>query len=206
MFNSLKGVITGKFPKQLFIETQGIEWALWVPDSCLDDFPGTGSEGRVYTWLNHYENGMDLYGFATVEQRMLFLDLLKVDGVGPKGALKIMSSVRPEDLVKALENGDLAVLEKVQGIGKKTAAKMMLTLQGKLTVPQENSFPSNSFRNSPFAVVVSSLVDMGYERIKCEQTISELYEQLKADQMFISKSQTEKEDLLFKKAVVEMAK
>ena len=61
---------------------------------------------------------------------------MKVDGIGAKGAIKIMSSVSYQDLVTALDGEDVSVLEKIQGIGKKTAAKMMLTLKGKLTIPE----------------------------------------------------------------------
>ena len=80
MFNSLTGIITGKFPKHIYLQTQGIEWDIIVPDSCLDEFPLVGSECKVYTWLNHTENGMDLFGFAKQEERFLFFDLMKVDG------------------------------------------------------------------------------------------------------------------------------
>ena len=114
MFNSLSGTITGKFPRQLFIDTHGIEWDVCVPDKCLEEFPPAGNQGKVYTYMNHYENGMDLYGFATLEERNLFLDLLKVDGIGPKAAVKIMSSVSVKELIQVLESGEVAVLEKLQ--------------------------------------------------------------------------------------------
>ena len=93
MFNSLTGIITGKFPKQVFIDTNGVEWDLCVPDSNLDMLPPVGNEARIFTWLQHTDQLMTLYGFASAEERTVFLDLLKVDGVGPKGAVKIMSAV-----------------------------------------------------------------------------------------------------------------
>ena len=72
MFNSLNGIITGKFSKKIYLQTQGIEWSIIVPESCLDEFPCVGKECKVYTWLNHTENSMDLFGFAKEEERMLF--------------------------------------------------------------------------------------------------------------------------------------
>ena len=111
MFNSLTGIITGKFPKHIYLQTQGIEWDIIVPDSCLDEFPLVGSECKVYTWLNHTENGMDLFGFAKQEERFLFFDLMKVDGIGAKGAIKIMSSVSYQDSVTAFDGEDVSVLE-----------------------------------------------------------------------------------------------
>ena len=115
MFNSLSGTITQKLPKQLLLETNGIEWDITVPDTCLNNFPPVGNQGKVYTYLNHYENGMDLYGFSSQEERSLFFDLLKVDGVGPKAAVKIMSSVSLKDLVSILDREDLSGLEKNSG-------------------------------------------------------------------------------------------
>ena len=96
MFNSLNGIITGKFSKKIYLQTQGIEWSIIVPESCLDEFPCVGKECKVYTWLNHTENSMDLFGFAKEEERMLFFDLLKVDGIGPESALffNVMSQMK----------------------------------------------------------------------------------------------------------------
>lgn len=158
MFNSLTGIITGKFPKQIFIDTNGVEWDLCVPDSNLDMLPPVGNEARVFTWLQHTDQLMTLYGFASAEERSVFLDLLKVDGVGPKGALKIMSSVSSSRLLDVLERGDLEMLEKIPGVGKKTAGKMILTLKGKLTL--RDSSAGDVVRlaaASPYADVVLSL-------------------------------------------------
>ena len=158
MFNSLTGIITGKFPKQIFIDTNGVEWDLCVPDSNLDMLPPVGNEARVFTWLQHTDQLMTLYGFASAEERSVFLDLLKVDGVGPKGAVKIMSSVSSSRLLDVLERGDLEMLEKIPGVGKKTAGKMILTLKGKLTL--RDSSAGDVVRlaaASPYADVVLSL-------------------------------------------------
>lgn len=204
MFNSLSGTITGKFPKQLFIETNGIEWDVCVPDTCLNEFPSLGSAGKVYTYLNHYENGMDLYGFFSMEERQLFFDLLKVDGVGPKAAIKIMSSVSLKELISVLESGEVALLEKIPGVGKKTAAKMMLALKGKLTIPETETIRVP--KNNAYSVVVTSLCDMGYDRQMAEKTVSEIVAGLSKEPGFSEKTQTEKEDSVFKKALMEMAR
>ena len=148
MFNSISGIITGKFPKQLFLENNGIEWDICVPDSNLDLFGVVGSQAKVYTWLQHTDVSMALYGFATVEERSLFFDLLKVDGIGAKGALKIMSSVSSSRLTEVLEKGDIEMLEKIPGVGKKTAAKMMLALKGKLTFNQSTVSVSKNVDSS----------------------------------------------------------
>ncbi len=203
MFNSLTGTITGKFSKQLFIDTNGIEWDVTVPETSLEGFPSVGSVGKVYTWMNHYENGMDLYGFASMQERSMFLDLLKVDGIGPKGAIKIMSSVSVQDLITVLEGGDVSVLEKIQGIGKKTAAKMMLTLKGKLTIPVD--IEQKGQNSGCWNVVVQSLCDMGYDKKIASDAVQSLGNAMKMDAAFEKLSQQEKEDALFKKALIELA-
>ena len=205
MFNSLTGIITGKFPKHIYLQTQGIEWDIIVPDSCLDEFPLVGSECKVYTWLNHTENGMDLFGFAKQEERFLFFDVMKVDGIGAKGAIKIMSSVSYQDLVTALDGEDVSVLEKIQGIGKKTAAKMMLTLKGKLTIP-ENANTNYTYKAGIYSVVVKSLIDMGYEKQEADEVVSRLSRKYSKEIDFEQKSQTEKEDFLFRVSLVELAR
>lgn len=203
MFNSLTGTITAKAPKQLLIETNGIEWDICVPDSCLNSFPAVGTQGKVYTYLNHYENGMDLYGFSTNEERELFFDLIKVDGVGPKAAIKIMSSISIKELVGILDSGDINGLEKIPGIGKKTAAKMMLSLKGKLTIPE---FTQQQRKNREYEAVVASLIEMGFDRQQIEKTLSDVLPLLSREESFESKSQTEKEDTLFRKILMEIAR
>ncbi len=206
MFNSLTGIITGKFPKQVFIDTNGVEWDLCVPDSNLDMLPPVGNEARVFTWLQHTDQLMTLYGFASADERSLFLDLLKVDGVGPRGAVKIMSSVSSSRLTEILENGDLEMLEKIPGVGKKTAGKMILTLKGKLKL-SENAGGTvvRVAAASPYADVVSSLASMGYDKRLVEQKIAQLVEVLTNESDFAGKSQKEREDLLFRRALVELA-
>ena len=203
MFNSITGIITGKFPKQLFIENNGIEWDICVPDSNLDMLGVVGSEAKVYTYLQHTDMIMCLYGFASADERSLFLDLLKVDGVGPKGALKIMSSVSSGRLMEVLENGDLEMLEKIPGVGKKTAGKMMLALKGKLTLSETIAVPKSV--STPFADVVASLVSMGYDKTMVSHKVIQLNQELSAEAGFADKPQKEKEDIIFRRAIVELA-
>ena len=205
MFNSLTGIITGKFPKQLLLDTNGIEWDLCVPDSNLDMIGLVGSEAKVYTWLQHTDQLMTMYGFANAEERSLFLDLLKVDGVGPKGALKIMSSVSSSRLMEILENGDLEMLEKIPGVGKKTAGKMILTLKGKLKMSEGGAGIVRLDAASPYADLVTSLVSMGYDKRTVEQKLAQLVEQLGTDAAFAAKNQKERVDILFRRAIVELA-
>lgn len=204
MFNSLNGIIMGKFPQKLYIDTHGIEWDVTCPDSALEKLPDVGSEGRVFVWMQHTDNLMNLYGFASDRDRSLFFDLLKVDGIGPKGAVKIMNNISTDQMISILENGDLGLLEKVPGVGKKTAAKMLLQLKGKLSLESETSVTVKK-TSSPFADVINALVDMGYDKAKAGEAVGKIADSLGADEKFAKSAQSQKEDLIFRRAIVELA-
>lgn len=204
MFNSITGLITAKLSKQLFLDNNGIEFDICMPDSNLEMLPPVGSETKVYTWLQHTDMLMSLYGFATEDERSLFFDLLKVDGIGPKGAVKIMSSVSSGRLMDVLESGDLEMLEKIPGVGKKTAGKMMLALKGKLKI-SENASVIRVSSVSPYSDVVNSLATMGYDKRQVEQKVAQILEEFNSTSDFNKKSQKEREDLIFRRAIVELA-
>lgn len=214
MFNSLSGMITGKYPQKLFLDTHGIEWDITMPDTSLDALPPLGERARVFTYLQHTDASMTLFGFASERDRALFFDLLKVDGVGPKSAVKIMSSIALSQLVAALDEGNLAALEKVPGLGKKTAQKMLLQLKGKLTIDDDAPRGAKAAPTgiaSEYADVISALSDMGYDKRDVEAVISRLIEELSAaepkpgEKAFKDMVPSAKEEVLFRRAIVELA-
>jgi Holliday junction DNA helicase RuvA len=158
MFNSIRGCITRKHAEGVWVLTGGLEWDLAVPLLDQAELPPVGEEGRVFTWLYHREDQMKLYGFSAEKRRATFLELLKVEGIGPKGALKIMGAIGQEDLEAALEAGDLDRLERVPGLGKKTAQKMLLALKGKLARLDADG------RGAPYGDLVEALAAMGYDK------------------------------------------
>ncbi|MBR0031127.1 MAG: Holliday junction branch migration protein RuvA [Treponema sp.] len=206
MFNSLTGTITEKAPQRLFIQTGGIEWDITIPDTNLDALPPVGEEGKVFVWMQHTDSSMTLFGFATKSDRDLFFDLNKVEGVGPKSAVKIMSAVAREQLIASLDSGDLARLEKIPGLGKKTAQKMLLALKGKLTLDDDASKPNaKRAKAGEFQDVVSALSDMGYDKKKAEETIERLEKELSSDKDFQGKTKEGKEESIFRRAIIELA-
>ncbi|MDR2516321.1 MAG: Holliday junction branch migration protein RuvA [Spirochaetaceae bacterium] len=159
MFNSIRGVITAKHAESLYIETGGVEWDITSPSLDVGRFPPVGEEARIYLWLYLREDQMRLYGFAGEERRAMFLELLKVEGIGPKGAVKILGGIGQEELERALETEDVGRLEAVPGLGKKTAQKMILALRGKLT-----GLRGESAAAGPYAELAEALAGMGYDR------------------------------------------
>jgi Holliday junction DNA helicase RuvA len=165
MFNSLRGTVSGKTSEALYLLTGGIEWEIAMP---VNDIAGlNGGECRVFTWLYHREDQMRLFGFSDEVRRNTFLELLKVEGIGPRGALKIMGGIGQEELERALESGDLARLEAVPGLGKKTAQKMLLSLKGKLVHASAVSTPA-----SPYNDLIEALAEMGYDKRAAAETLA----------------------------------
>ncbi|MBR1615379.1 MAG: Holliday junction branch migration protein RuvA [Treponema sp.] len=205
MFNSLNGTVTGKFPQKIFLDTNGIEWEIIVPDTALDKFPHVGEKAKAYVWLQHTDSAMTLFGFATKEDRELFFDLNKVDGIGPKSAVKIMSSISRDQLVSALDSGDLAVLSKIPGLGKKTAQKMLLTLKGHLTLDENSQTVRSSAPSGEFSDVMEALVGMGYDRKMVESAVAKIVGELSSDGSLDNLTQKEKEDTIFRRAILEFA-
>ena len=190
MFNSIRGTITEKLFDSVCLLCGGIEWDISAPGTDIARLPLLGEEGRVFTWLYHREDQMKLYGFFSDERRATFLELLKVEGIGPKGALKIMGGIGQEELEQALETEDLARLEAVPGLGRKTAQKMILALKGKLAM-------AKAAPETPYGDLVEALAGMGYDRRAAVEALAKAEAELPQ-----GAAGAEKEKLLFKQAIV----
>ena len=194
MFNSIRGVVSEKGNEGIFVLSGDIEWEIAMPVNDIQNLT-LNDECRVFTWLYHRDDQMKLFGFYNEKRRNTFLELIKVEGIGPKGALKIMGGISQDDLEHALENGDLARLEAVPGLGKKTAQKMLLSLKGKLVQTQEKGDDT-----SPYNDLVEALVDMGYDRRQAAQALAKAEKSAASDL-----SAAEKEKLIFKEAVLKLS-
>jgi len=194
MFNSIRGVLSAKSGEAVFVLSGDIEWEIAMPSNDISSL-AMNSECRVLTWLYHREDQMRLFGFTSERRRSAFLELLKVEGIGPKGALKILGGISQDDLEKALENGDLARLEAVPGLGKKTAQKMLLSLKGKLVQSAEFSVPS-----SPYNDLVEALISMGYDRRAAGEALAKAEASLGV--AGAKMPDAEREKLLFQEAIV----
>ena len=159
MFNSIRGRVSEKTADSLRLDTDGIEWEISMPSTDLLSLPEEGEEARVFVFLQHKEESMRLFGFIDEGRRAMFLDLLKIDGIGPRSAIKIMRGISRAELESALDREDLASLEAVPGISKKIAQKMILSLKGKLSTDQGSGGLETKERE-----ILEALVQMGYDR------------------------------------------
>ena len=198
MFNSITGIISAKLTQNIYIQTQGVEWDITVPLTSLDLLPNVGEKTTVYTWLYHREDAVKLFGFASVFDRSVFMDLMK--------AVRILSAIAPKALAAALDAEDMGSIEKIPGVGKKTAQKMMLALKGKLNLEDGalTGFAVRSKNDTAWADVVAALVNMGYEKRLCEETVEKLAAELLQDTAFATKNKTAQEEQLFRRAIVEL--
>jgi len=196
MFNSLRGIITEKRQDSLCIATSGIEWDVSVPLLDMDELPPVGEEARVLVWLYHREDQMRLFGFAREERRNAFLELIKVEGIGPRQAVKILSGIGQEELETALENEDIARLEAVPGLGKKTAQKLILALKGRLAHPEPLAGSGSAHEE-----LVNALADMGYDRKAAAEAVERAAKGISGEAA-AGLSGAEREQRIFKQAIV----
>lgn len=160
MWNSVTGRLTHKGIEVAHVQVGGLEWELHSSARSLEALPPPGAEVRMYTTLYHRDDQMRLYGFATQAERNLFLDLLRVGGVGPRLVIRILSGIDVADLVLALESNDLPRLVQIPGLGNKTAQKMVLALQGKLTLLPASPSAAPGLE----ADITAALAGMGFGR------------------------------------------
>lgn len=147
----------------------GVGYELLSSSTTLSEFEGK-EQIEVYVFTHVKEDALQLFGFSTAQEKEIFLSLLKVNGIGPKSALTILSAARLEQLVQMIEEGDAQKLSKLPKIGKKTAEQMILTLQGKLVRVQPIKVKNNEVRTQ----LLSALVNLGFRLQEIEPTIDQL--------------------------------
>ncbi len=197
MFNSLSGTLTYKGIDNIYLlNSCGIEWDITVSAKTLQALPPVGDECQVYTYYLHTENMVKLYGFFTKDERTFFLELNKVNGIGPKQAMKMLSSISARQMSEALDKDDVALLAGIPGVGKKTAQKLMLAMRGKLVMDEE--LAAAPACNPKFADIVNALSDMGFEYKKALKAVEEVAKN--SDIMNMKDDEREKE--IFKRAIV----
>ena len=129
----------------IIVEAYGVGYEIMVPGSVVSLLPPVGSRIKIYTYQNVKEDALDLYGFLTKDDLNIFKLLITVNGIGPKGALSILSSISPDDLRIAVVSDDVKRIQSAPGIGAKTAQKLIIELKDKLKledVPFENGVAS----------------------------------------------------------------
>ncbi|WP_206166955.1 MULTISPECIES: Holliday junction branch migration protein RuvA [Mammaliicoccus] len=143
MYAYIKGIVTQLYPSHIVVEANGIGYEIQTPNSYRFQSQ-LDKETQVYTQLIVREDAQLLYGFVNLEEKDMFLSLIKVTGIGPKSALAILATSTPNEVAIAIENENESYLTKFPGIGKKTARQIILDLKGKLVITEESElFPES---------------------------------------------------------------
>ena len=160
MIGQLKGLLVAKNPPQVLLDVGGVGYEIDVPMSSFYNLPALGQPVQLLTHFVVREDAQLLYGFLTAQERSSFRELLKISGVGPRTALAVLSGLSVADLADAVSRQDGARLQKVPGIGKKTAERLLLELKGKLGV--ELGAPGSPAVDPQQADIVQALLALGY--------------------------------------------
>ena len=132
MIGFVNGILRYKFDGLAIVECGGVGYEVFVTNSAFCNLPNVDEQVQLHTWLLVREDEMSLFGFESMEEKSLFLNLISVSGVGAKTALQILSGVKQKDLVNAICSEDTNLIAKIKGIGKKTAERIVLELKDKL--------------------------------------------------------------------------
>jgi len=183
MIGQIRGIILQKQPPQLLVDVNGVGYELDAPMSTFYRLPDIGQEVTLVTHFVVREDAHHLYGFFAEEERLLFRTLLKVNGVGPRLALTILSSITPDEFVQCVVNNDTASLVRLPGVGKKTAERLIIEMRDKLAVWQQQSpvelnlltpVIGRGGRNQAMQDAISALVSLGYKPQEASRAVSKV--------------------------------
>jgi Holliday junction DNA helicase RuvA len=172
MIARLKGVLIEKTPPTVVIDCNGVGYECEVPMSTFYNLPALGESVILLTHLVVREDAHLLYGFGTDRERVTFRQLLKVNGIGAKSALSILSGLSVEDLVQAVALQETGLLTRVPGIGKKTAERLLLELKDKFSI--EGLAASANAPKSAAADILNALVSLGYNEKEALLAVKQL--------------------------------
>ena len=179
MIEYLRGKIADIDINRVVIDVNGVGYVLTISDSTASLLPGIGEEAKIYSFLSVREDGVTLYGFPSYDDLGIFKQLITVSGIGPKGALAILSVLTPDDLRFAILSGDSKAIAKAPGIGKRTAERVILDLKDRIGAESsENalmsgSSPAPSVNESSRNEAVEALVALGYSSADAYRAVKE---------------------------------
>jgi holliday junction DNA helicase RuvA len=167
MISRIRGTPAGRSVDGLVVDVGGVGYLVSATPSVLRRADGA-SEVTVETYLHVREDALQLYGFADASERALFVQLLGVSGIGPKVALAVVSSASPDELQRAIALKDSARFQAIPGIGKKTAERIVLELEGSLAEAVPVSAPGEPGE----LTARDALVELGYSLVEAEQALA----------------------------------
>lgn len=183
MIGFLRGKVVERSLEGLILEVNGVGYDVQCSLNTLDE---VSSQSEVKLWVQTYirEDALSLFGFASTLEKKMFLSLVKVNGVGPKMALKILSATSITYLLEMIEAGDVKALSGLPKVGKKTAEQLILSLKGKLILDEESPADMKKVPKSAKARgdLISALVNLGFRLQDVEKVVADMPKDLELQQ------------------------
>lgn len=189
MLYNLKGTLTVSDVNFIVVECGGVGFKCFTTLNTVKQIGKTGDTVNVYTYLAVREDAMDLYGFSSLAELDAFKLLITVSGIGPKAAVSILSELSPDKLAVCIASGDAKAITKAQGVGKKTAERVVLELKDKMgaiavgDVSDAVSSAASVSANSDSAEAVEALMALGYAQSDAAVVVGAMDKSLSVDEM-----------------------
>ena len=173
MIASVRGEVLVRRPDHVVIEAGGVGYRLAVSAETLKGVPARGKQATLHAHLVARDDALQLYGFASEEERDLFLHLISVSGVGPKVAIAILSGGTPRELLRALAAGDHKRFQAAPGVGKRTAERVIVELREKVAGELDEGVPATGgeSEDDPHLLARDGLVHLGYTLTEAEKLL-----------------------------------
>lgn len=174
MISFVKGELSEILEGKIVVESGGLGIEIAVPASVMEQLPGIGEEVKIYTHFRVSEDSMNLYGFNSRRDLAMFEQLIGVSGIGPKGALSILSAMNPDQLRMAIVTGDDKLIATAPGIGAKTAQRVIVDLRDKVSsedIMGTVSITQTSAVSTDAAEVINALINLGYGRSEATRVV-----------------------------------
>jgi Holliday junction DNA helicase RuvA len=180
MIAHLSGTLHSKHPNLVIVDVSGVGYEVNIPLSTYYDLADTGQKVQLRIYTHVKEDALQLYGFATVRERELFINFISVSGIGPKLGIALLSNMDAAQLIQAIKTNNLARLTSIPGIGRKTAERLVVDLREKMTqlsVDQIDETPAKqesvdvSPEDSVRSEALSGLLNLGYQKAAAEKAI-----------------------------------
>jgi Holliday junction DNA helicase RuvA len=186
MYDYIDGKLSSKYPTYVVVEASGIGFHINISLNTFTNLPH-GERCKIYTWLHVKEDAHTLYGFADEDERRLFLHLISVSGIGPTTGRMMLSSMSPSEIQQAIVSADVAAVQRIKGIGAKSAQRIILELQDKLKKEGYESLISAPANNTIKDEALSALVMLGFGKQAADKALDNVLkkstEQLTVEQL-----------------------
>nr|WP_252730692.1 Holliday junction branch migration protein RuvA [Colwellia sp. E2M01] len=190
----LRGTLVEKLSPEILIECSGVGYEVTMPMTSIYALPELNQQATIYTHFVVREDAQLLYGFANKTERRLFRLLIKVNGVGPKLALAILSNMSADQFVSCVRHDDISAIVKIPGVGKKTAERLLIEMRDRLkdwqseqihlvssdgVMPEQMSaelHQESTFINDNKGDAINALVSLGYKQVQADKAVKAVYQ------------------------------